>query len=249
MTMELPKFYTTIGGNTPKKETCCESSLMFNVRFRRCKLLNQLLPFLALLSIFANVYLVANRKQYIVPLSNDLSAPSVSYLEIPITTQFQEPRRLQQHYDRKEQLSQFIKTNEEIMQMELDAKKKRRRSGPKLLVPQAPALSENATFSACLLIKDDNAILSEWIAYHYHTVNLRHLIVAVDPSSVESPETILNRWRDNTDIEVYQWSDVDFMPQSFIDSGYLPKEYIQDESDFEGMSPKAYVLSSIFSLN
>lgn len=125
------------------------------------------------------------------------------------------------------------------MNMEVEAKKKRRHHGPKLLVPQPPALDDNATFSACLLIKDDNAILSEWIAYHYHTVNLRHLVVAVDPSSIESPASILSRWRQNTDLKVNYWNDTDYMPQSFVDTGYFPEEYMQDEADFEGMSNKA----------
>jgi hypothetical protein len=37
------------------------------------------------------------------------------------------------------------------------------------------------------LIKDDNDILNEWIAYRYHFLNLRHMIVAVDPISATSP--------------------------------------------------------------
>ena len=39
----------------------------------------------------------------------------------------------------------------------------------------------------CLLIKDDNDLLSEWIAYHYHVFNMRRLIVAMDPTSKTSP--------------------------------------------------------------
>ena len=221
--MDLPKF------NPHRKETCCESSLMLNVRFRRCKVLNQLLPVLALLSVFANVYLVTNRKKYIASLNNNTSYNIERFLELP----------QQDTLVVKEELRHLIKSNEEIMDMEVEAKKKRRHFGPKLLTPQQSALDDNATFSACLLIKDDNAILSEWIAYHYHTVNLRHLVVAVDPSSTESPASILSRWRQNTDLKVNYWNDTDYMPQSFTDSGYFPEEYLQDESDFEGMSSKA----------
>jgi hypothetical protein len=222
--IDLPKFHPQ------RKETCCESSLMLNVRFRRCKVLNQLLPVLALLSIFANVYLVTNRKKYTTSLNTSTSYHIDRFLEMP------------QHEGTsvvKEELLHLVKTNEEIMNMEVEAKKKRRHFGPKLLTPQPPALDDNATFSACLLIKDDNAILSEWIAYHYHTVNLRHLVVAVDPSSTELPASILNRWRQNTDLKVNYWNDTDYMPQSFIDTGYFPEEYMQDESDFAGMSSKA----------
>ena len=46
------------------------------------------------------------------------------------------------------------------------------------------------SFSACMLIKDDNDLLNEWLAYHYHVLNLRYLVVAVDPSSATSPTPI-----------------------------------------------------------
>ena len=222
---DLPKFHPQ------RKETCCESSLMLNVRFRRCKVLNQLLPALALLSVFANVFLVANRKKFIASLNNNNAYQIDRFLEIP----------QEETFAMKQELHHLIKSNEDIFNMEIEAKKKRRHFGPKLLTPQLAALDDNATFSACLLIKDDNAILSEWIAYHYHTVNLRHLVVAVDPSSIESPASILNRWRQNTDLKVNYWNDTDYMPESFIDAGYFPEEYLQDQSDFEGMSSKAYV--------
>jgi hypothetical protein len=70
------------------------------------------------------------------------------------------------------------------------------------------------------LIKDDNAILNEWIAYHYHVLNLRHIIVAVDPSSATSPSTIWKTWRNLTDLTVTEWTDTDFMPQTFLKRGY-----------------------------
>jgi hypothetical protein len=90
--------------------------------------------------------------------------------------------------------------------------------------------------AACLLIKDDNEILGEWIAYHYFALNVRHLIVAVDPQSVTSPLSILQRWNphlqgnhtqnDNnnnntspmTTMDIQTWSDPDFMPQSFLEA-------------------------------
>jgi hypothetical protein len=66
-------------------------------------------------------------------------------------------------------------------------------------------------FSACLLVMDDNHFLIEWLAYHYHTLPLRHLILAVDPRSVTSPTKILDRWRDHGMV-IEEWSDKDFMP-------------------------------------
>jgi hypothetical protein len=68
--------------------------------------------------------------------------------------------------------------------------------------------SSNASpfnFSACLLIKDDNQILPEWIAYHFTVLPLRHLIVAVDPFSLTSPTPILDKFREiGMDIEVWR---------------------------------------------
>jgi hypothetical protein len=51
------------------------------------------------------------------------------------------------------------------------------------------------SFSACLLVKDDNKILPEWLAYHYEVLPLRRLIIAIDPLSTTSPEPILQAYR------------------------------------------------------
>jgi hypothetical protein len=102
-------------------------------------------------------------------------------------------------------------------------------------VVQKPHLSNDADFSACLLIKDDNEILGEWLAYHYHTIKLRHLIVAVDPSSRQSPRRILTKWSLMTDLKVREWNDADFMPPEFLATGKLRKGYKKDfMKDFMG---------------
>jgi hypothetical protein len=62
--------------------------------------------------------------------------------------------------------------------------------------------------SACLLVMDDNHFLIEWLAYHYHVLPLRHLIVAVDPRSQTSPASILDRYR--TRINITLWNDTDY---------------------------------------
>jgi hypothetical protein len=67
---------------------------------------------------------------------------------------------------------------------------------------------EDESFSACLLIMDDNHRLSEWIAYHYFAMPLRHLVVTVDPRSRTSPVKILDRWRSLMNITL--WGDADF---------------------------------------
>ena len=69
----------------------------------------------------------------------------------------------------------------------------------------------------CLLIKDDNDLLSEWIAYHYHTFNMRRLIVAMDPTSQTTPKDILETWSINFDDLIYTlWTDEDYMPLHFF---------------------------------
>ena len=93
--------------------------------------------------------------------------------------------------------------------------------------PRAEALAPNATCSACLLIKDDNDILAEWLAYHYHTMNLRNLIVAVDPSSNESPSEILQKWRLLTDMKIREWTDSSYMPAAFLKTGRTPPSEVQ----------------------
>jgi hypothetical protein len=79
---------------------------------------------------------------------------------------------------------------------------------------------EQDSFSACLLVKDDNDILNEWIAYHYHTLQLRTLIVATDPSSTTSPSSILQKWNTSTDLSIQEWTDNDYMPQFFLQGQY-----------------------------
>ena len=55
--------------------------------------------------------------------------------------------------------------------------------------------SKRMDFSACLLTKDDNDILNEWIAYPYHVLGLQYIIVAVDAKSETSPSALLEIWR------------------------------------------------------
>jgi hypothetical protein len=68
------------------------------------------------------------------------------------------------------------------------------------------------TFSACILFMDDNHRLVEWIAYHYYALNLRHLVVTVDPHSRTRPTAVLDRWRDRMYIE--EWNDRSFLPSN-----------------------------------
>ena len=58
-------------------------------------------------------------------------------------------------------------------------------------------------FSACLMVKDENHNLPEWIAYHYTMTNLQHLILCLDPYSKTSPLRILSKWKNKMNIEVW----------------------------------------------
>ena len=95
---------------------------------------------------------------------------------------------------------------------------------------------DDVGFSACLLIRDDNDILNEWIAYHYHVLNMKRLIVAVDPGSETSPIAVLDPWRDIMEIDL--WNDDDYMPNRFLDTGMPPAEDIKNITKFKDVSNK-----------
>jgi hypothetical protein len=75
------------------------------------------------------------------------------------------------------------------------------------------AIQENSSseesFSACLLIRDDNHWLIEWLAFHYHVLPLRDLIVVVDPRSKTSPSRIFQRWEGYINIELRNATQLD----------------------------------------
>lgn len=48
------------------------------------------------------------------------------------------------------------------------------------------------------------------MAYHYHVLPLRYLIIAVDPRSRTSPTAVLNRWR-RMGVVIEEWNDFDFL--------------------------------------
>lgn len=90
-----------------------------------------------------------------------------------------------------------------------------------------PTMSDgNSTFSACLLVMDDNHRLTEWIAYHFHVLPLRTLIVAVDPRSKTSPTKVLNRWR-QMGLYVEEWSDEKFLKAE------IAKNVIPDDAELQ----------------
>jgi hypothetical protein len=66
-------------------------------------------------------------------------------------------------------------------------------------------LDGNNSFSACLLWMDDNARLTEWLAYHYHVLPLRYLVILVDKGSSTSPN--VEKWRNL--MTIVQWNYTD----------------------------------------
>jgi hypothetical protein len=132
-------------------------------------------------------------------------------------------------------------TNKIIADEKRETRKKRRslrKAKREFIEPKSTgALSPKANFAACLLVKDDNDILSEWIAYHYHSLNMRFLIVAVDPHSAQSPSSILARWKLLTDLDVIEWKDEMYMPPYFLQNGHAPLQYLSKmgkEMDLQG---------------
>lgn len=62
------------------------------------------------------------------------------------------------------------------------------------LSPPRPSHKQKGGFGACVLSKDDNGNLQEWLPYHYTLLPLRYLLVGVDEDSVEDPNDVLRRW-------------------------------------------------------
>ena len=86
-------------------------------------------------------------------------------------------------------------------------------SPPDSLSHETAASPKHNGMSSCLLVMDDNHFLIEWIAMHYHVLPLRYLVIAVDPRSQTSPDSILDRWTSPhyTDLTIVRWNDSDYM--------------------------------------
>ena len=74
-----------------------------------------------------------------------------------------------------------------------------------------PSENDPNSFAACMLIMDDNHFLIEWIAYHYHVMPLRRLIILQDIKSITSPAPILERWEKRMNITL--WFEKDIYPR------------------------------------
>eukprot|EP00980_Cylindrotheca_fusiformis_P005320 scaffold1138_cov128-Cylindrotheca_fusiformis.AAC.2 len=82
------------------------------------------------------------------------------------------------------------------------------------------------SFGACLMWMDDYTRLIEWIAYHYHVLPLRHLVIFRDPKSKMDPSPILDRWRPYMNITLWtKHSEFTYIPgiQSLRKKAHRPK--------------------------
>lgn len=91
------------------------------------------------------------------------------------------------------------------------------------------------SFGACLMWMDDYNRLIEWIAYHYHVLPLRHLVIFRDPKSTMDPSPILDRWRPYMDITY--WTSLrqfTYVPAIRI-LNYLKNDPVQHYKKQQGM--------------
>ena len=74
-------------------------------------------------------------------------------------------------------------------------------------------LNHTNYFSACILIKDENHRLPEWLGYHWYMMSLRHIVVLMDPHATTSPDAILQRWEPLMEkIDIWHNNDIKFQP-------------------------------------
>jgi hypothetical protein len=93
------------------------------------------------------------------------------------------------------------------------------------------SVKQDPSFSACLITMDDNHFLIEFLAYHWHTLPLKRLIVAVDTRSNYSPTPIFDRYRGL--MEITQWTDTDFMLRSdFGSNNDTFRQFFQRQLEF-----------------
>eukprot|EP00956_Cyclotella_meneghiniana_P034816 scaffold108432_cov72-Cyclotella_meneghiniana.AAC.2 len=106
--------------------------------------------------------------------------------------------------------------------------------------PNNDGLNNNAidglpfSFSACLLIKDGNILLPEWLAYHYTVLPLRRLIVGVDPLSHTDPKQIFDSYG-SIGMDISIWKNDSFWVDGY--AAYEKKDYpITNETDHEELN-------------
>ena len=89
---------------------------------------------------------------------------------------------------------------------------------------QRPPQSLEDSFSACLMLKDNNIRLVEWVAYHFYALPLRTLVIYVDPYSRTHPREVLQKWEPYIDITYWdQVTDIG-LPENHLNSTRDPQK-------------------------
>lgn len=70
-------------------------------------------------------------------------------------------------------------------------------------------LRPSESFGACMMMKEDNVLLYEWIAYHYIMMPLRYLVIGSDIGNRQDPRDVLRRW-DGTGLRYWVINGTDF---------------------------------------
>lgn len=52
-------------------------------------------------------------------------------------------------------------------------------------------------FGACLMFKDDQDLLPEWLAYHFTILPLQHVVIGLDAGNSQDPRPILNLYKNS----------------------------------------------------
>lgn len=82
----------------------------------------------------------------------------------------------------------------------------------KTVLPSTSLSDDMEGFAACVLTMDDNVFWPEWLAYHYETLPLRRLIVAIDPKSQTTPKELFERYeKHHLPINITVWENDEFM--------------------------------------
>jgi hypothetical protein len=144
-------------------------------------------------------------------------------------------RKLEQEIkETKEEKNQELKSKRDVATEEVGKNSNISHLQPEPLISSSPYKGE--TFSACLIWMDDYAKLSEWIAYNYQVLPLRHLVFFRDPDSVLDPIPILDRWRPYMNI-TYWTQKEDFMDTKtlieFKHKNRSRESYIQTQKAFD----------------
>ena len=148
-----------------------------------------------------------SRQQTLLQQQNNNNSSSSSSLSSLLSSSFWPNQHQQQHQhlllEMEKVKMEAIQVNQKMEKLKLEMAQLESASAA-----MTTTTTTTPSIGACLMILDDNHWLIEWLAYHYHVLPLRHLIVL--NNDVErartSPLDILHRWKGRIDITVWNTS-------------------------------------------